>query len=295
MRCAHPIPLKRFGPSGVKNNIVFVGCGKCVACMEKKRNEWSLRNYFELQYSNGIGTFVTLTYNDDNIPKVNGVPSLEVRDFQLFMKRLRKRLDKSYIKIRFYGCGEYGPSTHRPHYHVIIYNLKYDANTLELLEKTWQKGFVMARACDMASIRYSSKYMLTKLFDGWKPPKPEFHLSSRNPGIGIPYLREHPELKDVFCGNLTNFYTMPGGYKLPLDRYLKDRIFDDTDKLKLSQQSDEYFSRHYLDEYHEFIRLYPDIPRDSQEFHNRFRNWQRDKYNNWQSIRLKKITKSHVL
>ena len=44
--------------------------------------------------------FVTLTYNDDNLPPDL---SLDKRAFQLFMKRLRKRVK---VPIRFFACGE---------------------------------------------------------------------------------------------------------------------------------------------------------------------------------------------
>ena len=50
--------------------------------------------------------------------------SLRKRDFQLFMKRLRKKYSDD--RIRFYACGEYGSETFRPHYHAILFGLHLD-------------------------------------------------------------------------------------------------------------------------------------------------------------------------
>ena len=293
MKCKKPIPIKKRGPSGIKNIVYYVGCGKCVACMEKRRNEISLRNYFELLDCGNRATFITLTYNDDNLPYLNGSPSLCMRDFQLFMKRLRKSLQPE--KVRFYGCGVYGPITHRPHYHVIIYNLKFTYDLHQKLEKIWSKGFVQCRACDLASIRYTSKYMLTKLLGDWEPPTREFHLSSRNPGIGLPYLARHPEFKTIFVDNLNDYYTMPGGYRLRLDRYLRDKIFCDTDKISLRQKYEEYYDKHYLDEIREFEALFPDLVPGTDLYIDTAKKYRSQKYNNWERIKLKSIIKSHIL
>ena len=50
--------------------------------------------------------------------------TLRKRDYQLFMKRLRKAFPND--KIRFYAAGEYGPKTLRPHYHAILFGLHLD-------------------------------------------------------------------------------------------------------------------------------------------------------------------------
>lgn len=49
-------------------------------------------------------------------------PYLCKRELQLFMKRLRKYLEKyEGQKIRFFATGEYGPTSFRPHFHIILY------------------------------------------------------------------------------------------------------------------------------------------------------------------------------
>ena len=63
--------------------------------------------------------FITLTYDDAHLPYNQ---SLSVRDFQLFMKRLRKEFGSG---VRFFHCGEYGEKTGRPHYHAILFNCDF--------------------------------------------------------------------------------------------------------------------------------------------------------------------------
>lgn len=48
----------------------------------------------------------------------------DTRDFQLFIKRLRKYISKHYgktTKIRYYAAFEIGPQTYRPHLHIIFF------------------------------------------------------------------------------------------------------------------------------------------------------------------------------
>ena len=63
----------------------------------------------------GDSVFLTLTYED--LQLVYNVkcrlPELVPRHLMLFMKRLREAV--SPVKIRFYGVGEYGDISERPH------------------------------------------------------------------------------------------------------------------------------------------------------------------------------------
>lgn len=108
-----------------------VPCGQCIGCRLDRSRTWANRCLLELEYHDSA-YFVTLTYNDVHLPlhwyadpdtgeATAQSASLSKRDFQLFMKRVRKTfLDD---RIRFFACGEYGPSTFRPHYHAILFGL----------------------------------------------------------------------------------------------------------------------------------------------------------------------------
>ena len=93
-------------------------CGQCIGCRLDRSRQWANRCMLELQYHDSA-FFVTLTYDDFHVPKSyyadpetgEAYTSLTLckRDFQLWMKRLRKKFSED--KIRFFACGEYGGQT----------------------------------------------------------------------------------------------------------------------------------------------------------------------------------------
>ncbi|WGL31253.1 replication initiator protein [Dipodfec virus UOA04_Rod_843] len=110
-----------------------VRCGKCIGCRMDKSADWANRLLLEKEYyPDDQCYFLTLTYDDVHAPRVyvsdhdtgEALPVLTLsrRDIQLFVKRLRKRLEPQ--KIRVFYCGEYGPQTFRPHYHMIVFGLQ---------------------------------------------------------------------------------------------------------------------------------------------------------------------------
>lgn len=170
---------------------VPISCGNCIECMKDHVNEWVFRVMSEYT---GVGCVLSLTYDPDHLPPG---ANLCRRDLQLFLKRLRKKI--SPVKIRYFGCGEYGTLNLRPHYHLII--LGWQPSDLELL-KTTKKGTVLYRSrfinevwgngiCAVAcvtpeSVRYSCKYMqklfFVKNLDSRVPP---FTCMSTHPGFGF--------------------------------------------------------------------------------------------------------------
>lgn len=98
-------------------SFIQVPCQKCLECRIQYARSWADRCVLEAkQYKHNY--FVTLTYDDYFLPDRN---SLEPKDVQLFMKRLRKKFKG--IKIRFLLSGEYGDISFRPHYHLLLFNL----------------------------------------------------------------------------------------------------------------------------------------------------------------------------
>lgn len=103
---------------------VQVPCGKCLECRIQYARVWADRCVLEAKkYKDNY--FVTLTYDDFFLPNRN---SLEPKDLQLFIKRLRKYYSNKHpgIKIRFLASGEYGDRSWRPHYHIILFNCPID-------------------------------------------------------------------------------------------------------------------------------------------------------------------------
>lgn len=182
-----------------------VPCGKCPDCRADLAREWSNRCMLELEDNNGVGCFVTLTYDDFHLPIDIDGPTLRKRDLQLFMKRLRWAFGDK--RIRFFACGEYGSHTQRPHYHDILFGLglpdfgdcvvkKYNKLGQPLwvsdrLSQLWPFGYHMIGAVTKESCDYVARYTIKKQFDldsdGKYPSHvlPPFTLCSRRPGIGM--------------------------------------------------------------------------------------------------------------
>lgn len=168
-----------------------VPCGKCRVCREQKSKEWEFRCSAETLTSGCTPYFVTLTYNDANKP----VYGLDKKDVQDFLKRLRINMVRSGVMLQFkyFAVGEYGSKTHRPHYHLIIWNFKrneiYPTTTsiLHVIEKSWKKGFCYCVPCDRGASSYVMKYMRKECYIP-KDCTPTFYLKSL--GIGLAYFFE---------------------------------------------------------------------------------------------------------
>lgn len=212
MRCFHTCPVKKANGKGYYD----VPCGKCIACLQNKRAEWTFRLYQELKVSKSA-RFITLTYDDDNIPEDG---KINYDDVNLFLKRLRhfmKEDDLDY-RLRYYMVGEYGTRTQRPHYHGIMFNIPEKTN--QKIDKIWKKGHTMSGTVTPASIHYVTGYTI-------KSPK-NFHLKtrawmSRKPGIGYRYLEK---TKKYHSDGQVFHVTKDDGIKQGIPRYFRDKIFD---------------------------------------------------------------------
>lgn len=192
------------------NDIDFrIPCGKCLNCKKKRRSDWSLRLEHEYLYSDSA-LFITLTYNDASIPRNKGIPTLNKKDLQDYIKRLRNShvayvsrelgIRKSEVKnhskqIRYYAVGEYGSKTNRPHYHILLFN--YDIANLKPIEAQWKNtqtghplGFVDIGKVSSASINYTTKYMFKQWGKKDLRQRP-FTNMSRRPMIGTGFLNEY--------------------------------------------------------------------------------------------------------
>jgi hypothetical protein len=201
-------------------------CGKCADCRTKRQSGWAYRLGKEAEISNSA-FFITMTYDDHHVPHTpNLLLTLCKRDLQLFFKRLRK---KQKGKIVYYAAGEYGSETHRPHYHIIMFNLE----SIDYLEEAWGKGFIHIGSVTDASCYYTLKYLdkvdtvgKHRMDDRVK----EFQLMSK--GIGKSYLTD--AMIKYHKADLTErcFITVPGGFKIALPRYYKKKIYTE-EEMKL--------------------------------------------------------------
>jgi len=189
---------------------------------------------------------VTLTYDELNFP---ADASLNPRDVTLFLKRFRKRLNRS---IRYFYVGEYGDNSERPHYHLALFNVFLsEANTV--LE-CWGKGMVHVGELSQEYARYISGYVVKGMtHEGEKNLRgrhPEFMRCSRNPGIGGTFADlAGRKLAAAGRADPVDFLRM-GKKNFPVGRYLKSRILKasggDPNELKnrFWDYQEEIFKKH---------------------------------------------------
>lgn len=251
---------------------VMLPCGKCIGCKMDRSKEWSVRLMLERMYHEKA-CFITLTYNDENVPivdmqregidrgynkivTVNSNMTLKKEDLQLFMKRLRKRFEPE--KLRFFACGEYGTLNNRPHYHLILFgeDFEFDRQIHALtddgyvqyrsstLEKIWDYGYSIICECNMNTCAYVARYCVKKLHSHNMDYQtfgmvPEFNTMSRRPGIGYDWFKEHYE--EVYPDGYIYMSNNKGGQKC-----LPPRYFD-----KLLEEEDESLHKYVKDMRHD--------------------------------------------
>lgn len=73
-----------------------------------------------------------------NVP--NRIPYICNRDLDLFLKRLRSYYPDE--KLRYYAVSEYGPTTFRPHWHLLLFSNseRFSETILENVPKAWSYG-----------------------------------------------------------------------------------------------------------------------------------------------------------
>ena len=179
-----------------------------MGCRLRRTCDWAVRSVHESmvtkhEYGTLAGAprscFVTLTYNDEHLPThpanrcfaplphASG-PYVHMRDFQLFMKRLRKMvhqlgLIRSDETIRYLHSGEYGEINGRPHFHALLFGIDWTGfriprsksgrnvlYTSPLLDKVWRctrckgsLGYATFGNVSFQSAAYTARYAIKKL------------------------------------------------------------------------------------------------------------------------------------
>lgn len=201
--------LLTFNPLKALNstNPISLPCNSCIGCRIDRADQWAMRCMHEAQMHKQ-NSFITLTYADEHLPEDY---SVKKREFQLFMKRLRKDLD---CQIRYFASAEYGPRTLRPHYHALIFGYGFHGDrqfkrltkhgdrvyTSAQLDAAWlNQGLCELGDVTFKSARYCAGYIMKKIRGDQAAShylrthprtgltvqvEPEFQLQSSRPGIG---------------------------------------------------------------------------------------------------------------
>lgn len=261
----YPIVFKR--SEAQQDQPMSVPCGNCIGCRLERSRQWAMRCMYEASLHDDTA-FITLTYDDEHLPEG---ASLNLADWQKFMKRYRKKIAPQ--KIRFFACGEYGTNQDitsldtigRPHFHAIIFGHDFEDKELlatnqngehiyesENLRKIWGKGHVTIGACTIDSAGYVARYCTKKILGDEAEThyqrinpitgeitnlRPEFSMQSSNPGIAKKWFDEYRN--DMDKGFLT-----VKGVKMPPPKYFKNLYERDHEedymflKLKWSENFD---------------------------------------------------------
>lgn len=262
MPCYHPVAAYqekagdrvKFNVPGQRGNLALP-CGTCIGCRTDRATMWANRCSHEASlWDHNI--FLTLTYDDEHIPKEG---HLQPKDLQDFFKRLRTHDHRNSCafdrdrrhNIRFFACGEYGEISARPHYHAIVFNCdvrdKYRVGKSlyesETFARLWKYGAHRLGEVTPASAAYVAQYNIKKQgrgdfdADGVERPPP-FLRQSRRPAIGADWLRE-------YASDLRNGYLVEGGRRHPVPRYYRDKIKERLPELR--EQIQIAIERHRLE------------------------------------------------
>lgn len=236
--------VKPDNPNAVK---ILTNCGICSTCRISYRQDWKLRMMLEAKYHES-SIFLTLTYDDIHLPKNM---DLCHSDFQLFMKRLRKRFP--HLKLRFVMCGEYGEQTARPHYHAIIFGLVVPdleefgqskngevTYTSQIMSDLWGLGFVHVGIGSEDAFGYVASYLAKDTVGDYVSD--QFRLIDPTTGLYVdrkkPYLRSsnrkgigYQFYKDYWQDMFPSDELIIDGVKYAPPQYFTDQLAKDQPEL----------------------------------------------------------------
>ncbi len=198
-----------------------------------------------------MSPMLTLTYNDENVPWVHDQVTgkkrytLQYYDMTDFIKRVRNytnRQLKTNDKIKYYYSAEYGSKLHRPHYHIVFFNLNIHHLSIterhDLFHTLWGKGHVhIGQNNNMANAGYITHYTNKEPPFGRKycenrGIQPEKHQMSQ--GFGDNYIDRMADYHRADPINRHQVRREDGKY-INMPRYYLERIFNKQDQLTISK------------------------------------------------------------
>jgi len=248
MACDAPLSIKYKQPipDGKGGWIYYfpADCGRCLPCLKKRKAQWSYRIENEMRHSVSA-YFVTLTYDDNNLPVGNVVEREHHKIFIELLKlyeswpEMASRPDHSYEEfirasnkvgeyaqnyryddypVRYYGVCEFGGTSGRVHWHYLLFNILDKRN----IEKAWQAGLIQVDECNINTIDYVLKYMIKDRENDQPEGKKECSFMSK--GIGMQGVTE--EFIKQISAPENNQVVNSRGHKLALPRIYRKRYLD---------------------------------------------------------------------
>lgn len=253
-----------------------VACRQCPDCLAGRQLAWYTRMAYEISEGFQIAYFVTLTYNEWEVPKTSSGLSLNPHHITDYQKRLNWHATEAGHKApRYYTVGEYGGETHRPHYHQILFtDISQTMDMTDLVYKAWQgRGHLSVYRARPEALMYVAGYAQKRLKNTYKFKEDaqkddrakEFNRMSL--GIGKAYLT--PSRKRYHLENSSLLIPDPyatGTFRM-LPEYYRRRIWEtEAQQLHISAVlSDKMADPQYQD-----LQARLDAARIKQEY-NKFR------------------------
>lgn len=190
--CLHPVIL---------SNGDYKPCGKCPVCRMKYRKQMAVRIFMESSIEKPIDNyFITLTYDDQNIPTIAGRQCFNKEHLVRFLDSLRHKLRSRGLSLRYFGTCEYGEEGYRSHYHFLFflygpkksrfaYKGVHEFNR-NYIQPLWPYGFTYDGRVSVPSVMYCTCYALKddqaleRDWTGFEEGRP-FRLFSLRPGLGL--------------------------------------------------------------------------------------------------------------
>lgn len=240
----------------IKKYDIEVECGKCLNCIENRKQEAATRMALEMKnYTNKY--FVTLTYDTFHADfDENGLTKLNKNHVKAYIKALQyvhkvhymDKYNKENNKMVYILAGEYSEyNTKRAHYHLIIMTNIYIERYLRI---KWKYGKTdIQRLKDIRAINYTAGYSIKKIGEKKKDRKiSPFIKWSR--GLGGGWIKEQIIAKKI---KADNYYveTINGKARLPqyFKRKLKESIMGVIPKYrKLKPEERQFRKEHFGDD-----------------------------------------------
>jgi len=274
--------------------MVPVGCGKCIECKKQKSREWQVRLTEEIRHDKR-GKFVTLTFSDESLIKLN--KEIELKGYELdnetatlairrFLERWRKKYKKS---VKHWFVTELGGTrTERIHIHGIIWT----EETAETINKIWGYGYTWigdknnGGYVNEKTINYIVKYV-NKTDQKHKEYESKILTSA---GIGKKYIeRKDSEINKYNEKETEERYTTRQGLKIAMPIYYRNKIYteEEREKLWIKKLDEEvrYICGEKIDiskgeeEYYKVLKYYRNKNKQLG-YGNDQKNWSKKRYEN---------------
>lgn len=229
---------RRYGRKGIPDGFIEVPCGECHSCQRSRLNGWRIRLMAEFErYSSAI--FVTFSFDDDYLEQFKDNPNRAVR---LWLDRSRKAYGYHF---RHFFISEYGGTevykdrfgnvrigTGRLHYHGLLFGPSFLDYTQ--FKKLWKYGHIWL--CKVPNAKYPDKRQAVNYIVKYltKDPKDDRKLPRIivSKGVGSNYVEMYG---DEHRRDVKPYLVYKGKYRIPLPVYLRNKIFDELDRLDLAE------------------------------------------------------------